>query len=183
MLDTALGWVGQIAEWVGKFIPRWEIVNPVYGAIKFVRGSRVVPLGPGIHWYWPVTTEFHTHPIARQAVDLRAQTLVTTDDRSIVVGGLIVYKIEDIAKIVACTYDEDQTIRDIALSAIHDVCSQFSWADLKAEYRKGTLDTKLRREAQKGLDDYGVRVLKTTLTDLAPCRVIKLLQTTSKEGV
>lgn len=182
-MEAALAWVGQIAEWVGKFIPRWEIVDTVHGAIKFVRGARVVALGPGIHWYWPVLTEFHVYPIARQAVDLRAQTLVTTDDKVVVVGGLIVYEIEDLEKILAHTYDPDQTIRDITISAIHDVCCAMTWADLKREQQRGTLDTKLRRESQKGLSDYGVRVLKTTLTDLAPCRVLKLVQSMAKDGV
>lgn len=183
VIESALGWVGQLAEWFGRFIPRWEIVDTVHGAIKFVRGSRVVSLGPGIHWFWPLTTDFHVYPIARQAVDLRAQTFVTTDDRVVVVGGLIVYEIDDIEKILAHTYDPEETVRDITLSAIHDVCCRFSWEDLKGEQRRGTLDTKLRREAQRGLEGYGVRVLKTTLTDFAPCRVLKLIQSNSKEGV
>lgn len=182
-MESALAWIGQVAEWIGRFFPRWEIVDTVHGGIKFVKGARVVRLSPGIHWYWPLTTDFHLYPTARQAVDLRAQTLVTTDDRVVVVGGLIVYEIDDIEKILAHTYDPEETVRDITLSAIHDVCCQFSWDDLKVEQRKGTLDTKLRREAQKGLESYGVKVLKTTLTDLAPCRVLKLVQSMAKDGV
>lgn len=182
-MDSALAWIGQIAAWIGQFIPRWQIVDTTRGAVKFVRGSRVVKLGPGLHWFWPVLTDFHVYPTARQAVDLRAQTFVTEDDKTIVVGGLIVYEIEDIEKILAHTYDPEETIRDITLSAIHDVCCQMSWDELKREQRRGTLDTKLRRESQKGLIDYGVKVLKTTLTDLAPCRVLKLVQSMAKDGV
>ena len=176
-MESALAWIGQIAEWVGKFIPRWEIVDTVHGAIKFVKGSRVVRLGPGIHWYWPVVTDFHVYPVARQGVDLRAQVFVTEDDQSVAVGGLIVYEIEDIERILAHTYDPEETIHDITLSAIHDVCCQMSWPELKSEQRRGTLDTKLRNEAKKGLTDYGVKVLKVTLTDMAPVdAVVKLLQ-------
>jgi regulator of protease activity HflC (stomatin/prohibitin superfamily) len=182
MLDNALGWIGQVVEWIGRFITRGEIVNPVHGALKFVGGSKVVKLGPGIHWYWPARTEFHTYPVARQAVDLRAQTFVTEDDKTIAAGGLIVYEIEDLEAILAHTYDPDETIRDITLSAIHDVCCRLSWADLKSQQQRGTLDTKLRNEARRGLDGYGVRVLKVTLTDLAPCRVVKLLQSQQKQG-
>jgi len=71
-------------------------------------------------------------------------------------------------------------VKDIALSAVHDVCCRMSWHDLKDEQRRGTLDTKLKNEAKKSLEDYGVRVLKTMLTDLAPCRVVKLIQSMSK---
>jgi regulator of protease activity HflC (stomatin/prohibitin superfamily) len=122
------------------------------------------------------------YPIARQAVDLRTQTFVTSDDKSVAVGGLIVYEIKDIAAILAHTFDPEETIRDITASAIHDVCCQKSWEDLKQGQRSGSLDRELRREVAKGLDSYGVKVLKTTLTDLAPCRVLKLIQSTSKDG-
>jgi len=55
------------------------------------------------------------------------------------------------------------------------------WSPLKLEQQKGTLDTKLKNAAQRELSDYGVRVLKLMLTDLAPCRVLKLSQSTSQE--
>jgi hypothetical protein len=40
----------------------------------------------------------------------------------------------------------------------------------------------LKREVRKSLDSYGIRVLKTMLTDLAPCRVLKLITSTSSDG-
>lgn len=181
-MESALAWIGAIAEWVGRFVPRWEIVQTTHGAIKFVRGSKVVALGAGLHWFWPVTTEFYTYPVARQAVDLRAQTLVTRDDRVIIVGGMVVFEINDLEAIFAHTFMPDETIRDISLSAIHDVCCQQTWDELKEAQRSGKLDRDLRREVKRSLDSYGVKVLKTTLTDLAPCRVLKLVQSTSKDG-
>ena len=182
-MGDALAWIGQIAEWVGRFVPRWQIVDPVHGAIKFVRGARVVPLGAGIHWYWPVTTEFHEYPIARQAVRLEPQNLTTTDGEVIVVVGVITYEIDDIEKILAHTYDPEETVRDVAATAIHDVCIRFSWEELRGEEREGTLNTKLRNEVQKGLKDYGVKVLKAMLSDLAPCPVFRLVQSMAKGGV
>jgi hypothetical protein len=52
---------------------------------------------------------------------------------------------------------------------------------LKIEQRRGTLDTKLKNTTQKALNDYGVNVIKVMLTDLAPARVLKLMQSTSQE--
>jgi regulator of protease activity HflC (stomatin/prohibitin superfamily) len=181
-MEGALAWIGQIAEWVGRFVPRWEIIPTTHGGVKFVKGHKVVPLGPGLHFFWPLVTELTTYPMARQAVDLRTQTFVTHDDKVIAVGGLIVYEIKDIAAILAHTYDPQETIRDITATAIHDVCCQKSWDELKAGQRSGSLDRDLRRETAKGLDSYGVKVLKTTLTDLAPCRVLKVISSSSKDG-
>lgn len=179
----ALAWIGQIADFIGRFIPQWRIVPTNAGAVKFVRGAKAVPLGPGIHWFWPLMTEFIMHPTARQAVDLRAQTLATTDDKTIVIGGMVVYEIDNIEAILAHTFDPDESIRDVSLSVFHDVCCHLSWEEIKAGQRAGTLDRKLRRELRAQLKPFGVRVLKATLTDLAPCRVLKLVQSMAKDGI
>jgi regulator of protease activity HflC (stomatin/prohibitin superfamily) len=176
-MENAFAWIGQTAEWVGRFFPHITIVPTTHGAVKFVKGKKVVPLGPGIYVYLPLTTQLVGYPTARQAVDLRPQTIVTKDDKTIAIGALIVYEIMDIAAILAHTYDPEETVRDIAMSGVHDVCCQYEWEDLKAAQRSGKLDTALRQEIRKGLEPYGVKLMKATLTDLAPCRVIKLMTT------
>ena len=177
----ALAWIGQAAEWFGRFIPRWVILNPSEGAVKFVRGKRVVVLEAGIHWYWPAMTEFLSYPTARQSEKLQAQNMSTADVKTIIVGGMLVSKIDDLGKLLPCLHNAEEAMKDIALTAVHDVCSDMTWEALLAEHRKGTLDTKLRNAAQKQLAEYGVRVVKLMLTDLAPCRVLKLSQTTASE--
>lgn len=181
-MDSAFAWIGQLVEYFGQFVPRWVILDTTEGAVKFVGGKTAVALGPGIHWYWPLMTTIQHYPTARQADDLRAQTIVTTDDKTVVVSGVLIYEVADIEKLLAHTHSAASTVTDIALTAIHDVCCQCSWEDLKARQRKGTLDTELRNTSQKALNDYGVRVIKTMLIDLAPCRVVKLMQT-PREGI
>lgn len=182
-MDAAFAWIGHLVDWFGQFFPRWTIIRTTHGGVKFIRGSRTVPLGPGWHIFWPLTTELLTYPTARQACDLRTQTLMTTDGKTIVVGGLVVYEIANIEAILAHTYDPDQTIKDIAMSAIHDVLVKMSWVDVRTAQEFGTLNLKLRSRVRKELKQYGVKVLKTTITDLAQTRVLKLLQTTSVDGI
>jgi regulator of protease activity HflC (stomatin/prohibitin superfamily) len=182
-MDSALAWIGWIAQWIGQFIPRWVIVDTTHGAVKWIKGSRVVALGPGLHWYWPVTTNFNTYPTARQATDLRTQTLETEDGLTIVVGGIIVYEINDVEAILAHTYDPEQTIKDISLSAIHRVLVRKSYPAIKAEVRSGSLERDLKTEVKRELGRYGVKVIKVAITDLAKTRVYKLIQSTSQEGL
>lgn len=181
-MDAALGWIGQLVEWLGKLFPRWSIVRTTHRMIKFIGGKKIIVLGPGVHFWWPARTEIEMVPVARQADDLRSQTLVTADDKTTVVGGILIHEIFDVEKFVTLSYDGLATIKDITLTAIHDVVCQMSWEELKAEQRKGTLDTKLKNAAKKALEEYGVRVIKVMLTDLAPARVIKLIQSTSVDG-
>jgi regulator of protease activity HflC (stomatin/prohibitin superfamily) len=180
-MESALAWIGQIVNWLGAFIPRWVIMDTTEGGVKFVCGKKPAALGPGIHWYWPLVTTLVMYPTARQADNLRTQTLVTTDDKVVVVGGMIVYEVADVLTLLSTSHSAATTIKDLALTALHDVCCRMSWEELKAEQRKGTLDTKLRHAAQSVLRSYGVTVLKVMLTDLAPTRVIKLLQSTAQE--
>lgn len=177
----ALAWIGQLAEWFGKFIPRWVIFSPSHGGVKFVAGKRAVPLGAGIHWYWPARTVLFEYPLARQADNLATQTITTEDNKTIAAGGMIVYEVKDIVALISTCHDPQSTIRDLTLSAIHDTLCRHTWAQIRQAQQTGQLDVVLRQKAAKHLKSYGVRVLKVMLTDLAPCRVYKVMQSTSRD--
>jgi regulator of protease activity HflC (stomatin/prohibitin superfamily) len=180
-VQGAFEWIGKLVDWIAQFFPRWIILTPVMGAVKFVRGSRAVALGAGIHWYWPATTTVESYPTARQTDNLPTQTLVTSDDKTIAISAMVVYEVEDIEKLLAHTYSAEKTIQDLCLSAIRRVCCKMTWDDLKTEDRRGTLDTKLKNAAKWELENYGIRVLGAVLTDLAPCRVLRLVQSTASD--
>lgn len=197
-MDSALAWVGQIAEWVGRFFPRWVVLDVTEGGVKYVgyflpRGlrvrwggfdgeMRVQILGPGLHWYWPASTTMHQHPTARQADNLPTQTIVTTDDKCVAVSGMLVYEVEDLGLFVTKTFSPMHLVQDISLTAIHDVCCNLSWEELKTKQQKSTLDTALKNAAQKSLAVYGIKVIKCMLTDLSITRVLRLIQTTSQDA-
>lgn len=181
-MGAAVEWIGWVVEWFGRFVPRRLILDTTEGAVKYVGGSNPVPLAAGIHWWWPWTTKISEWPTARQSLNLRTQTILTADHRTIAVGGIVVYEVADLVQLIAYTHHADMTVADIALTAVHDVCCRLSWDDLCEGQRRGTLDTKLKNETQKALGPFGVTVLKTMLTDLAPCRVLKVVNATSSDG-
>lgn len=185
-MDSALAWIGQIAEWVGKFFPRWVILDSTEGGVKFIGhpwrpGVKVVACGPGIVWFWPACTFFQSYPTARQTDNLPTQTFTTLDGKTIAVGGMLVYAVDDVVKLLTQTHSAAKAIQDIALTAVHDVCCSLAWESLCEMQRKGTLDTRLRNAANKQLEEYGVRVLKCMLTDLAVTRVLKVIQSVNQE--
>lgn len=181
-MENALAWIGQIADWIGRFVPRWVILDTTQGAVKFVRGKRPVALGPGIHWYWPATTELREWAIARQSLNLPAQTITTRDSKVIAVGGLLIFKVSDVLTLLAKNWDADRSIRDVAAGVVHEVCSQSEWGELQMAKNDGSLNRELRRVMRKRLRPFGVQVLGATLTDFAPCRVLKVIQSTSQDA-
>lgn len=175
-MDAALAWVGWIAEWFAKWVPKVEIVPTTHKAVKFRRGDEVIPLGPGVHVYWPLITEFRVYASARQAVDLRPQVLTLKDDKTVLLGALITYEIEDIEKALAHTWDIEESVKDSALSAATEVCAALTWPELKELQQTGKINIRLRASARNVLRDYGVNVIKMNLTDLALAKVYKLVQ-------
>jgi hypothetical protein len=184
-MDSALAWIGQIASWIGQWIPRWMILDVTQGGVKYVRGRRIVELKPGVHFWWPVTTgQPDVYPTARQVDNLRTQTIMTADedqDITIAVGGMVSYEVFDILKLLPKVWRAQAAIKEMSICGIHDVCCKMKWSELKSEQRRGTLDTKLKNELKKTLEGYGVRVVKVQLTDLSRARVYKVMQTTSKD--
>lgn len=179
----ALEWISQIAEWVGRFIPRLVILDVRSAGVKFIRGGKVKVCPPGgLYVYWPLVTTLDTYPVVRQVDDLRTQTIVTVDDKVISIGGMIVYEIHSIELLLTRVHSVERTINDITLTSIHDVCCKMTWEELKQEQRRGTLDTKLKNAARSDLSEYGVLVQKVMLTDLAPCRVLKIVQSVSNDS-
>lgn len=198
-MDAAFAWIGWIFEWLGKFFPRWAILDTTEGGVKFTGfmlpralrvkcggfdgEMRVTICGPGIHWYWPATTSWQTYPTARQADNLPTQMMVTSDGQVVAAGGMIVYSVEDLEKLLTTTHSAAKAVQDISLTAIHDVCGDLTWEELKMKQRKGTLNTALRNAVQKELKDYGVKVIKCMLTDLAPTRVYRLINSTQQDDI
>jgi regulator of protease activity HflC (stomatin/prohibitin superfamily) len=181
VIDAAFGWLGQLVEWFGAFVPRWKIIPVTEGGVKYVYGKHVKLVPPGIVWYWPVCTMLETYPTVRQTDNLPSQTLMTADERTITVGGMVIYEVSDVVKLLTGTHSAMRAITDICLAAVHGVCCEMTFDELHAEQRKGTLDTKLKNGAKRQLEDYGVKVLKVQLTDMAPARVIRLVQTTNTD--
>jgi len=180
-MESALSWIGQIAEWIGAFVPRWAILDTTQGAIKFVGGSKVRVCGPGVHFWWPARTTLVTYPTAQQTDRLGTQTMETKDGRTFIVEGTITYCVENLALLIPVTHSATTAIVDITMTVVHDVCCSMDWETLQAEQRKGTIKTKLRNAAQKELSEYGIKVLRLKLNTLAKCRVLKISQSTSNE--
>jgi regulator of protease activity HflC (stomatin/prohibitin superfamily) len=193
-MGEALAWVGWIAEWLGKFIPRWMLLDTREGGVKFQTlllrdlalgrwdaSVKLVPLGPGLHAWWPAVSEIRTTILARQSINLSTQTVTTADGKAVAVGGVIVYRIADVVPLVCHTWTPDTTVRDVTAGAVHDVCSGLSWADLQREKCDGSLMARLQRELASRLEEFGVVVLSATLTDFAPTRVLKIMQTNSSD--
>lgn len=183
MLESAFGWIGQIIEWFGQFIPRLLILDTTQGGVKFRRGNEITELKPGVHVYWPIITIIKVFPVARQTIDLTAQTFETKDGKAVQVSGMIRYSVTDVVALLTETFDPDNTIRDTGMSVLHDILIQYTWNEIREGMINGVLPKELVKEVQKELKPYGVKVQKVGIKDMVGTTVYKVALEQSTDGL
>lgn len=188
-MESALGWIGQIVAWIGQFIPRWKVLDPIEGVVKQIgwsfrkdrRGPRAVFQRYGIVVWWPVVTEIYPHPVAEQTNDLPTQTIVTKDGKVFAARAVISYEITDLLTLLTTVTDPDDSIKDIAGGAVHEAIINYTALELEEANRNGELDRKMKSAAYHQLKSKGVKVNKVQLLELAPCRVFRLLNSEASD--
>lgn len=180
-MNAAFEWIGKLVEWLGAFVPRWVILDTRIGAIKYVRGVPKLCNPGAVHFYWPLTTLWQEYPVVRQTDRLEAQTIESKDGKTFMVAGTITYLVSDLMALMNTTHSATTNTRELAASAVFDICCDYDYAELQEKNQRGTLKTELKNEAQKQLGEYGIKVLKLQITNLARCRVYKVSQSTASE--
>lgn len=168
-------WLSYLAEWLGKWVPRLLIVDVTEGGVKMRRGHEVSELRPGIHLYWPIITNVRVVMVVRDTLDLDAQTFTTKDGKVMAASGMVLYSIRDVVKTLTECPDYTNTIRDQVMNCIHNVLINYTYDEIKEGILSGAIGKELRKACQDSLAGFGLRILNVGLKDLAPCRVIKLL--------
>jgi len=163
----ALNWIGQLVEWFASLIPRIGICKSNEAGVKYVRGSVVKVIEPGMYVHWPITTIVETESTARQTAILESQTLTTSDDHTVTVSGVLVYYINDIMKALVDTEDIDDTLGDIAMTAQTDAVISRTFEAAKTEIVGLDSNKELTVACRKALAPFGIRVQSYTITNFA----------------
>ena len=171
-MEAAFAWIGEIAKFFGQLLPRLTIIKSSHRSVKYVCGKHRKLLLPGLHVYWPIVTDIETCAVVRQVLNLQSQILETKDGVTVVAGGLVVYEIDDAETFLADNENAYETIDDVATAAIRKVVVSATLDELRAGRSK--LDSRLTRETQKLLSDFGVKVEYARLTDFARVRAFHL---------
>ncbi len=185
-MDSALGWIGQIVEWLARFIPRWILLDTTEEAYKFTAKWRKVGqwkwekyyttsvLSFGGHWYWPWVSKVTSIKTARDTTDLEGQIVKLKDGKTVLVSAMVRTVIVDTLRAVGDTSDIGNCIRDEAMCAVHDVLEMYNYNELDEKGKE--IREEMKRLAQRELTRYGVKVLRIGIKDLAPAKVLKLVQ-------
>jgi len=172
MLDRAFGWIGEIFQTLMKLIPWLVIVPATHAGVAFVRGHRIKEWRPGLHWYWPVATTYKLMVMVRQTQLVQTRVVMTSDMKTVMVGALVTYYVDDVVQAVAKIADLPSDIMERSQGAIFTEISRHTLGEIQSD--RGDFSRKLTERVGDALNGYGVQVLQTQLTEFAPCRAIAI---------
>jgi len=172
-MEAAFSWIGDLVAWFAALIPRWDICRATHGGVKFVRGHKILPIKPGIFWYWPAVTECVIVPTARQSFNIPPQSLTTKDGKTVLVSVVLVAKIVDVVKALGMSWDVDDTVTEVGGAAAIVEVGTRTWKEIRDDLADGTMSNDIEKRARRLLRPYGVQVLKGRLTDCALHSVIR----------
>ncbi len=190
--------LNKIPDWIIWFIPlAWlipkifslKIVRKTHGGVRFTTpilwtniyklnrwsffapflpsGSAVVkPVTSGICLYNKLFTELEVYPIARQTTNLPYQALVTKDKYTLAVSAIVVYEVVDLVKAYGETWDIEDLIKDISLAQVRLLLTSMKYDDIIENQE--SIDVSLTNNIKCELDKYGINVINSFFTDLAP---------------
>ncbi len=171
-MDAALGWIGDLVRWLTSWLPHLVLVRRTERAVKFIRGH-TREVGPGLHLWWPITTEVEVRPVVRQVMGLGSQTLTTKDSQPVIVDGLLVFTIGDLHTYLVENWEAEDSLGEVGQAGIRKAVVSEDFEDIQ----KGMadVDNRLTREAQKLLERFGVTVELMRLTSFARAHVVNLV--------
>jgi regulator of protease activity HflC (stomatin/prohibitin superfamily) len=168
-------WLSDIITALLEFVPRRVIIRSTHAGVKWrIRGGPV-EMKPGWRIWWPLISDIEVIPVARQTLNTETQALMTKDCKQVVVGGVVVYSINDIVKAIGKqNYDVDDTVNDISQATIVEVITAWNMNDLLEEI-SGEVEKQLTESCRRQMRQYGVYIHRAALTDFSTCKTANLL--------
>ncbi len=142
--------------------------------MAFVHGRRIKEWKPGLHWYWPVATTYKVIAVVRQTQMIQAKVIMTKDLKTVIVGALVTYLVDDVVSAIAKVADLPSDVIERSQESIFAEVGEHTIQGVQAD-RLG-FNRKLTERVSLTLNGYGVRVLQVQLTEFAPCRAFALKQ-------
>lgn len=167
MLDSLIQWLTSIIEHLSPFV----IVKQYENGIQLRFGKYLRNLEPGLYIKIPFIDEILTQHVVLTTLSLPAQSLVTSDNKNIVVEAMVKYKIIDAQIFLLEVYDSVDAVSDISQGIIKELIMSSTWE----QCRDNELDNGITKKVRNELKKFGVYVDKVTLTSISEIRTFRLI--------
>lgn len=168
-------WITDIVLWFARFIPKWDLLEPTDGGLRFSYGGRVKELEPGkIYWWWPIISKIATISIKRQTLTF-GQRLTTDDGVSVQMSTVIVFVVNDVTKALMETADFDDTVGEVAQKVTIKPVMGREFCEIIDDLAKSNkMRNELTSNARSMLTPYGCEVLDSYVCDFTKTKVLSI---------
>lgn len=177
MLDRLFDFLESCWEYIVPFY----VVEPYENAVLTRLGKYKKSLYPGIHFKFPFIDKILCESVVPDTICLDPQSLVTKDNKSIVVAGIIKYELKDIKTFLLDVQSATASISDITMGSIAEVVSNHTYEECKNIV--GLLQPKILKQSRREAERWGVKIIKVTIKDLQMVRSIRILMDNCVENI
>jgi len=151
----------------------WIIVSEMESAciLRFGKFHRVVK--GGIYFKMPFADSVYQCFTVTQTTHLNPQTLTTKDDKSVVVKAIVRFHIDNIQDYTLKVWDAHDAIGDTVQGIINNSVKNLDWEEVL-----DGIEEDATQKAQEILSEWGIKVEKITLSDLALIKTIRIIGNT-----
>lgn len=171
-MGEVFGWLQAVIEWLGLFIPRRLIVRKINRLVKYKWDGSVEEVGPGLRWYWPITTEIEEITVVRQPLDINIIQFVTMDNKSCAADCAVTYYITDAIVFLTENYDGHLALSECVSAAL---CKKLRSMDFKAIQHSEIIDAELTEIVSVDCEPFGVEIEYVRLNRFLPIIGISLV--------
>jgi regulator of protease activity HflC (stomatin/prohibitin superfamily) len=161
------------------WLPRVLVIRATEGGVKwrgrlFRKGVKIIKMLPGIHWYWPLTTDYEVTVTARYPTDIGTMSVVTSDGRSVIVSGSVVSWVNDVeAALGERNWDVHATLKEMVQFYIATAIRSRTLDEFLEEWE--TITTEITDSSKAEMKKFGVHVERVLLSDYDVSRTYRII--------
>ncbi len=141
-----------------------RIINEYERGVLFTLGRYEGILGPGIHVIIPLIQRLVIVDTRVRTIDIPPQEVITRDNVSIRVNGIVFYRVIDPEKAVLNVRDYKQVTFGYAQTALRDVLGSFTLDDILE--RRDEMGELIRSIVDKKADEWGIDIDSIRIQDV-----------------
>lgn len=167
MLEPLVSIFTTPVHWTLNWLPHIDRLHVHEGGVA-ISGRKVRKLKHGTYLWIPNLTEVFTDNVKRKSRALENQTLTTSDEKTVRVGGVLEFSVENIVTWLVENEDPEQSLLVQAGRVLRQWIEQNDFARIHEFNPEKRRDDELTRLAQTELGtSFGVRVRLLGISDFA----------------
>ena len=166
-----LDWLRELIVGLWDHLLPFMVIHEYQNGGVFRFGHYHRTLKPGFHWRWPLIEDIVTENICLTTLALEPQTITTQDDKTVVVTGIVRYRIVDVEPFLCEIENQHDLLRDTSMGAVLKQVRQTALRALLDKPPESLIASDIRRQVKT----YGMEIETFTFTDIGQIRTLRLI--------